>query len=472
MKYSYKVITVAITALLAVRCLAFESGSSGIDGALNITQDTELQLPPSGIFNYTDVTVAAGATLTFTRNANNTPVAILATGDVTINGAIRVNGGAGGISSMEKPGSGGPGGYDGGVGGLFRSSGASMGGYGKGPGGGSPSTDVTYACSGRGGEGGGYGSAGGNTVGSLAGNAYGNVALLPLLGGSGGGGGNGYSHLGTGGGGGGGALLIAASGTVTVNGEVSSDGGISGGYVTGTAICGSAAPENNGTGGGGSGGAIRIIATTLTGEGSIHTLGAVAGAVNSAGRGGTGGVGRIRLEAENFLRTANTNPAYSFSTPSVVFIANMPSISISSINGDTVPAAPTGFRDVVLPGITTNPVTVVIATANVPTGTTIVLSALPDRGLAVTANSTPVTGSLTAGTASVDINLPNGNSILSAQTTFTLTADLGMDFSRYAQGEQVEQVIVAMNGDGHSETTFITVSGKQYTWPAGDSALN
>jgi hypothetical protein len=472
MKNVYQVINVLVIALLPIQSFAFDSGSSGADGELMITQDTELQTPPSGIFNYTNITVAAGATLTFARNANNSPVTMLASGDVTIDGNIRVDGGAGGIANLVNPGLGGPGGFDGGEGGLFRSSGASMGGYGKGPGGGSPSTEVTFSCGGRGGEGGGYGTAGQNTSGSLAGNPYGNAELLPLIGGSGGGGGNGFSHLGTGGGGGGGALLIAATGTVTVTGEISADGGISGGYVDNGAWCGVSAPENNGTGGGGSGGAIRIVATTLAGAGPISAVGSVAATASSWGRGGTGGAGRIRLEAENFLRAGNTTPAYTFSTPNVVFISNLPAISIASVGGETVPAAPTGFRDVELPGITTNPVAVVFTTANVPIGTTITLSAVPVRGLAVTANSTPVAGSLAAGTAAAEIDLPNGNSTLLAQTTFTLTAALGMDFSRYAQGEQVKQVTVAMSSDGRSETTFITVSGKAFTWPSDTMAIN
>ena len=58
----------------------FTSGSTGSDGALDVTASIEIPLPADGIFNYTTITVAAGATLTFTRNDLNTTVHMLATG--------------------------------------------------------------------------------------------------------------------------------------------------------------------------------------------------------------------------------------------------------------------------------------------------------------------------------------------------------------------------------------------------------
>ncbi len=69
---------------------AFNSGSTGADGALNPTVNTEIQLPPSGILNYTTVNIPAGVTVKFKKNAANTPVFILASGDVTIAGKIDI----------------------------------------------------------------------------------------------------------------------------------------------------------------------------------------------------------------------------------------------------------------------------------------------------------------------------------------------------------------------------------------------
>ncbi|HTD67918.1 MAG TPA: hypothetical protein VK846_15445, partial [Candidatus Limnocylindria bacterium] len=93
----------------------FDAGSTGADGALNVTSNTTLTLPPNGIFNFTTINVAAGTTLTFARNALNTPVHLLATSNVTINGTIDVSGAVG---SATAGGRGGPGGFDGGYPGL------------------------------------------------------------------------------------------------------------------------------------------------------------------------------------------------------------------------------------------------------------------------------------------------------------------------------------------------------------------
>lgn len=53
---------------------SFDSGSTGVDGALNPTTDTEVQLPADGKLNYTTVNIPVGVTVTFKRNAANTPV--------------------------------------------------------------------------------------------------------------------------------------------------------------------------------------------------------------------------------------------------------------------------------------------------------------------------------------------------------------------------------------------------------------
>ena len=103
-----------LTALLADRGSSqpsFNSGSDGSLGPTNITADTTLAVPPNGIFNYTTITIAAGKTLSFTRNALNTPVYLLAQGDVIINGTISVNGQPGTVGFG---GASGPGGFDGG----------------------------------------------------------------------------------------------------------------------------------------------------------------------------------------------------------------------------------------------------------------------------------------------------------------------------------------------------------------------
>ena len=62
----------------------FNSGSTGADGPFSPTATTTLTLPPSGVFNFTTVNIPSSVTVRFTKNAANTPVTILASGDVTI----------------------------------------------------------------------------------------------------------------------------------------------------------------------------------------------------------------------------------------------------------------------------------------------------------------------------------------------------------------------------------------------------
>ena len=168
--FKTKMLVSALAALFAgvSPVYAFNSGSTGADGAFNPTVNTELPLPPGGIFNFTTVNIPSGVTVTFKKNTTNTPVVILASGDVTIAGAINVsaisnstNVGAAGDGNLGDdgiPGKGGPGGYDGGVGGAVPNG---MGGSGLGPGGGGGGV-VTGDCYGRtrwqGGGGGGFGS--------------------------------------------------------------------------------------------------------------------------------------------------------------------------------------------------------------------------------------------------------------------------------------------------------------------------
>lgn len=76
------------------------------------------------------------------------------------------------------------------------------------------------------------------------------------------------------------------------------------------------------------------------------------------------------------------------------------------------------------------------------------------------------------GSASVDIDLPNGASVLVANLTFTVTVAMGNALKKFAQGEQVERVELAATPGRGSTTTLITVSGKRYTLPSNAVVLN
>jgi hypothetical protein len=447
--------------------MAFDSTSSGADGAFNPLVDTVLQLPADGIFNFTSVDIPSGVTVRFQKNTANTPVTWLVAGDVTLNGSIVLSGtastatgaaGNGNLGDDTIPGLAGPGGFDGGRGGDVNA----RGGNGLGPGAGI-SGSGRCSSSGFGGSGAGFGGSGGNShVNCLTtgGPTYGSATLLPLIGGSGGGGGyGGGSFSGTGGGGGGGAMLIAATGTVTVTGSITANGGSSGQ---------SSGVDCGGTGGGGSGGAIRIVATTIAGNGAITAAGGSIGSnsCDSRGTGGNGSGGRIRLEAEVFQRTAATSPGYSFAQPQEIFVAGLPSLRIASVAGMPAPAQPTGSADILLPEGTPNPVTVLFETTNVPLGNTVQLTVTPATGPAVSVISNAISGTDASGSTSADVDIPTGPSVLSATVSFTVLASVGEDLSRYAQGEPVERVRLSTHPATGSTTTLITRSGREFTVPS------
>jgi hypothetical protein len=439
----------------------FNSGSTGADGAFNPTTNTTLTMPDSGVFNFTTVNIPVNVTVKFKKNAGNTPVIILATGDVTIAGAIDVSGGQGGCKSgyvgidcNSLPGVGGPGGFDGGVGGHAVLS--VRGGNGMGPGGGGGG-DTNPGCCGSGymgtnqsGGGAGYAATGSNNFfGTTAGNTglgglvYGSNLLLPLIGGSGGGGGSGFATanmtgngFGGSGGGGGGAIMIVSAGTLSLTGSVVASGGS--GRATGL---------GPGNGGGGSGGAVRLVAPMIAG----NILNSV---VVSGGSGpvwaGNGSSGRVNYE---MIATG---------TLSYYYLTTIPTLTIASVGGLPAPATPTGHSDIVFSDGSPSAAQVIVNTTNVPPGSTVLVTLIPDHAPPVTTTSAPLAGTLASATASANIDVPVGSSTLTATTSYTLTTAMGEALSVFAEGERVDQVRLAASYGGHPATKLITVTGKQF----------
>ncbi len=439
------------------RAGTFNSGSTGADGAFNPTCaptpcTVTVALPASGIFNFTTITVAAGITVQFTKNVTNTPVTMLATGDATIAGTVRLDASPGttgvtGTSFASAGGPGGPGGFAGGAGGngvLTVSGGAGLG-----PGGGATPTAANFT-----GAGGGFGTAGGNSPtfsSATGGPAYGNPQLLPLIGGSGGGGGSAALGFTAGAaGGGGGAILIAASGTITLTGTISAKGGDGGG--SGTAL------QNGGASG--SGGGVRLAATTLAGTG---------GTVNVTGGGpasgaGAGGVGRTRLEAFTNTLTVNVSGvAPSTGTPGAVFPASLPSLSIASVAAITAPAAPTGSYatpDITLPSATVSPVAVVVTGTTIPDGTAVVLRGKPQTGSTTTATTPGLSGGTASANLALDLAQTN---VISAEATFQIAAiDVPIKVAEAAgPDDPVTHVRVSAAFGGASQVAYITRAGRE-----------
>lgn len=372
------ILPIALTALLSAAALpqahaqGFTSGSTGSDGPLNITTNTTLDLPANGIFNCTTINVSTGATLRFNRNALNTPVYLLATGDVVINGTVDVSGGA--SPGNFAGGASGPGGFDGGAGGFSTVGQSSPGGAGQGPGGGKSGNANQGATSAAGG--GAYGTRPLGWLDARDGQAYGSSLVIPLIGGSGGGGVDGSKD--NGGGGGGGAILIASSTIIRVSasGAIASRGGL------GSPPSG---PSN-----GGSGGAIRLVAPRVYGRGSLNVFGS--GLFGLDGRLDlASGSGRIRIDS--IFRFEPTNAAVdnigfnfqpsdvaSIGSAMVVFPPNNPRLDILQAAGTTVPEGTNGTVFVELPfGASTNQ-TIIVQARNFSTNVAIRVVLTPASG--------------------------------------------------------------------------------------------
>jgi hypothetical protein len=206
---------------------------------------------------------------------------------------------------------------------------------------------------------------------------------------------------------------------------------------------------------------VRLVATTIAGSGGL---------INARGEtgndcGGTGGFGRIRVEA--FTNTAavtfNGVPPSVITQATVVALANTPMLRIVSVAGINAPASPLGLfatPDITLPAGTTSPVTVAIAGANIPVGTTVTVTAKGETGTPSSAAAT-LAGSPASSSASASVTIPtNEPSVISASASFTLvTANGGGPV--YAEGEEVERVRVSANVGGATQVAYITKSGRE-----------
>ena len=252
----------ALTALLTLAAItvsaaAFDSGSDGSNGDLIVEGNQSVALPPDGVLRYGKIHIKGDATLTFQRNARNSPVTLLATNEVIIEGNIVLDGTA---ATGVTPGKGGPGGFDGG-----RAAQAGLpAGAGHGPGAGKVGVNNSGGAASHATRGIISGADNTPSIGAI----YGDPLLLPIVGGSGGGG---TPDGPSGGGGGGGAILIASNLKIslpTAGHGIFARGG-----------------ENSGLYNDGSGGAIRLVAPFVEGVGTLNVLG-----------GPEGGQGRVRVD--------------------------------------------------------------------------------------------------------------------------------------------------------------------------------
>ncbi len=354
-RLAWLLLAAALPSATTLLAQPFSSGSTGSYGAMNITTNTTLALPADGIFNCTTITVASNATLTFTRNALNTPVYLLAQSNILIQGSINLNGSLGTITAG---GAGGPGGFDGGPSGQFGFSP----GPGQGPGAARVVTNESVAGNAS------FGAVGIQPYGGgqpPAGPIYGNALLMPLVGGSGGGGNVSPQFSG---GGGGGAILVASSTEISL--------------LTGTIIARGRGASADGVneqsqGGCGSGGGVRLLAPVVrTGATRVD----VGSAFNY------GGAGRVRIDTTDrrFIdgNTAGGAP-FTVGANMASFPNPLPKLSIVEAAGTVIAEGSGAPVQIQLPfGSTTNrTVTVLARDFNSSVNVDVVL--IPESGAAV-----------------------------------------------------------------------------------------
>jgi len=280
------------SSIASAQAQTFSSGSDGSDGPIVVAPSGNLTiaLPADGVINATTVTIGAGGTLDFTKNTLNTPVTLLATGDVVVEGTIDVSG-----NGQE----GGPGGFDGGKG--FDATGP---GPGQGPGGGDQNANTGSFQRGH--------DAAHRTLQAGDNNGtYGSPLVIPLIGGSGGGGG----RLASNGGGGGGAILIASDTQVILE-------------ATGSIDARPGAEDQ--WGGRGSGGSVRIVAPLV-----VHDGGSIVLYDSSAYA-----PGYARIDAFQQQGAATVTPPESLSSGSMMLVepSTVPRLDVVEAAGSAIPA--------------------------------------------------------------------------------------------------------------------------------------
>jgi hypothetical protein len=353
--YTATFLAAALTGWAAALAQTFDPGSDGSFGDY-VTRPgvNTIVLPADGVLRCRTFTVQPDHTVVFAPNKANTPVWILATGDIVVQGLVDVSGSRapGGTISGGLPG---PGGFRGG---NSRSDGQ-PGGAGFGPGGGQgyagnpdaydPSLAVAAGP-------GGYRSRTLDGRGDQNGAAYGTPTLIPLVGGSGGGGGWGAP-----GGGGGGAILMASATRVVVTsrGEIRATGG------------------GGGQSNGGSGGAIRLVGPEVSGGGVLDVSGQDAASL-----------GRIRLDAFNARVGAfdprGAMPAVGSLMLTGLNLSGAPRLAVVQLGALTLVPGESGTVSVTLPAGSNPNQNVVVEAANFGRRVPVAVALIPDHGPRVT----------------------------------------------------------------------------------------
>jgi hypothetical protein len=131
--------------------------------------------------------------------------------------------------------------------------------------------------------------------------------------------------------------------------------------------------------------------------------------------------GIIRIEAFT-IGAINASGQLYTATPYGLFLptAGLPTIRIVSVGGNAVATSPTGTF--IIPDVTVNSngaLAVAIQASNVPLGTIATLTIFSENGSDQTIQSTQLSGTLAAATATASVTLPSGFSKGFIKATYT-----------------------------------------------------
>ncbi|MFO0730380.1 MAG: hypothetical protein U0361_05180 [Nitrospiraceae bacterium] len=206
-----------------------------------------------------------------------------------------------------------------------------------------------------------------------------------------------------------------------------------------------------------------MVAPQVTQQGTVQAKG---GNNSCVGGGGFGYAGRVRIECTTCTLNA-TDPVASTSTTlgpitatSTPALTALPTLTITTIAGTTVPATPGGSYtspDMSLAATTPSELTVTLTATNIPVPTQFTVKMMPAMGEPLFFPSSYSTGSFASSTATATVRIPPGVvCVLTAYMSFTQVAG-GFPV---IDGEDVEKVLVAAPLNDDSDTIVLLQSGR------------
>jgi hypothetical protein len=162
---------------------------------------------------------------------------------------------------------------------------------------------------------------------------------------------------------------------------------------------------------------VRLVATRLTGRGTIDARGGIAGASSYYG-----GYGRVRFDVLVNAFGGKIYGVFSQGEQFVLFPSSgqLTRLRVVSVGGVPVSETPTGqlaVPDAVLSAQQNNPIPIVVRCERIPLGTTITVVVKPTLGAPISGTGVNNAGTFDSSTATVLVNIPRGGGWIYATAT-------------------------------------------------------